>query len=259
MHRSNGNQTTAQTDIGAYTRVYRAHEAPELPFVGDGRTVRDVHFQKRPTQGEGRVGRRAKRNDCVAEDAPYDAAKPAGRFPPTALFDALEEDQDFSRDDLSYRPIGQRQGQVLKQPAVLAHGAFGDTIRFHVCQVFGGDSTERILGRGGRGDLVELPFDRRVRAFRKKLSGVVAFRPCGRKRNRRKGAKGQHILAAAEAITEPPQPAAIGLHQKMQAEAVGEHQRLVVSRNGVDDRELGKRHESRTLWLKILYSNLLSF
>jgi hypothetical protein len=175
----------------------------------------------------GRVAVGAQRCDGEPEYAPDSAAQTSRRIAPPALFDLLQDEEDFCRRDGSDRPFRQGAGKVHEQPSVLLDGYLGAAFFAQPSQVFPGDRAEGVVGGNRRRHLVELLLHRRVDALGDLL---VRFIPLGAgrcERDLRERTEGEHGLLAAEAIAQPPQLAAVGIDQQVQAVAVRELVRLL--------------------------------
>jgi hypothetical protein len=101
--------------------VDRREELAELLFIGDRCTAVGFRRQERALEGQGGVRLDPKSNNRHPKDTADHAAQTPGRFPSAALFDLLEELENFGRGDLFNGTLGERAGKVFEEPL-----GFGD-------------------------------------------------------------------------------------------------------------------------------------
>src|SRR5208337_3851463 len=95
---------------------------------------------------------------------------------------------------------------------------------------FLGDETEGVPCGGLGGDPVELLLNRGIDAFDEGLARRVALDASLGERDRREGAKREHLLDAGEAVPEPPELMTIRQNE-IEAVAVRELERLFLRRD----------------------------
>ena len=167
-----------------------------------------------------RIAGRSQCHDGISKHAADHAAQPARGFPPPALFDALQELEDFRRGDLRDRPVRQRCCQVLQQPTVLAHRRGRSIALLLVGKIFRGDGPKRVVrGHHGRG-LRLLSLFARVDQIEQQLLGLLAPVTRLSELHHWIGSEGQQFLLARKTVLHLPGFGAVGAHQDVQSAAI---------------------------------------
>lgn len=167
------------------------------------------------------------RNDGEPEDRTDDPPEPASRLTPPALFDTSQEVEELGRYDFPDRAIGERLGQVLKEPSGFSDCRFGRVIRLHSFDVFLGNETEGGAGSGLGNDPFQLLLHGRIIAGEDLPLRIVAFAPRIRDRDEGIRTEGEDLLLFREAVLEPPEFRAIRLDEQIEAAAIGELEGLL--------------------------------
>src|SRR6516165_5096862 len=129
--------------------------------------------------------------------------------------------KQLGRGDLTDRAVAKGGDGRLEQPAVLAKRRLREAFAALLVQKLFGDLPEGVAA-GGSGDLLQSALEARILAVSKQLaSGFAAVAGVGQ-RHLGVGPERDLLLLAVEAISEPPQLAAVLADQQVETIEVGE-------------------------------------